>query len=676
MVGILTGSLMALLLTLISPASSLSDNTTAPITTTTTTNSTTTSWRAEPNGRGTFSLVFSCIVTLTLCVWSALHLNVPAEHKTSRGQILEKAKWVLYGIFAPELVVATAAAQFIVARWLMREISKDAKYRLSADITPSAKDPSFSSQTWDMTQCFYAVMGGFAVDIPWTKNYSQHSDHDDPRQQRVTIAPEGIRLLSLLGRLPQIHESQIQDKSKADWMAKTIICTQAGWMLLQVLGRVAKNMPVSLLEINTCGHVLCALVIYLLWWNKPLDINVPTLLASDDDSYKDHLSLMYLCSAISGDNDITDIRCFMHVASDERFLWQPLSRQEEVAAIATAAVKSADSPIINGSDISDGDAPKPEITTYLSIGSPGSRNPSQFLGFSELWAASRPATTPRRDGDGDTKTIIDAMVNKPLYNSSHSYRYKFDPALPAIAPECLIYFSPPYTHAPQPSLRHSRYCRRIYLPENAKINASAERQNHPPIPPNFSPQPPSPQTISAPRMGSFLGETDYLVTPSMANLPSLHNLSLGQVNIHRDTLRSVLALTAAAYGALHCAGWDDNHSYLFPTRVERAIWVGSAVTIASSGALLWAFFSARRLWPAFDHLWVPEAYFTGSKVLTPWQRRWKCLVGRAKLWGMYVVLGLFALARVYLVAEAFVSLRTAPVGLYDTPEWTDFLPHL
>ncbi|GJC80552.1 hypothetical protein ColLi_03390 [Colletotrichum liriopes] len=86
--------------------------------------SSTTGWASEPNGRGTFGLICSCVLTLTICVWTALHLNVPAARSTLRNRALEGTKWVLYGIFAPELVVATAAAQYIVARWLKGRLKR------------------------------------------------------------------------------------------------------------------------------------------------------------------------------------------------------------------------------------------------------------------------------------------------------------------------------------------------------------------------------------------------------------------------------------------------------------------------------------------------------------------------------------------------------------------------
>lgn len=37
-------------------------------------------------------------------------------------------------------------------------------------------------------------------------------------------------------------------------------------------------MPFSLLELNTFGHAVCALFIYILWWEKPTDVDYPTFL--------------------------------------------------------------------------------------------------------------------------------------------------------------------------------------------------------------------------------------------------------------------------------------------------------------------------------------------------------------------------------------------------------------
>lgn len=79
-------------------------------------------WQSEPDGRGTFSLLLSCVITLTLCVWRAVHLNVPRPCESAMQRIREKLKWVLMGIFAPELVVYVAWAQWYTAATLTTEI--------------------------------------------------------------------------------------------------------------------------------------------------------------------------------------------------------------------------------------------------------------------------------------------------------------------------------------------------------------------------------------------------------------------------------------------------------------------------------------------------------------------------------------------------------------------------
>lgn len=72
----------------------------------------------DPNGRGTLSLVISCLLTLVLCVWSALHLNVPLRADTRLHYIFVNIRWIITGVYAPELVVFTAWRQWSSARIL------------------------------------------------------------------------------------------------------------------------------------------------------------------------------------------------------------------------------------------------------------------------------------------------------------------------------------------------------------------------------------------------------------------------------------------------------------------------------------------------------------------------------------------------------------------------------
>ncbi|KAK0627965.1 hypothetical protein B0T14DRAFT_475183 [Immersiella caudata] len=505
-------------------------------------NSSTVSWANSPEGRGTIDLVVSCIVTFTLCVWSALHLNVPPMQSTPLQLAIEKTIWVLYGIFAPELVVATAASQYIVALWLKGEIKKDADFRMSQN---DGKDAT--SHTWSVTQCYYAAMGGCVANVPWM------GDDGEEEMRRVTLTPAGIRLLSFVGRLPNVDEAQVRDKSKADWMAKSIVCVQATWMVAQVVGRLIERLPVSLLEINTCGHVVCAFALYLLWWSKPLDIQDPSILENGDDD----------------------------------------------------------------------------------------------------------------------------VLAERVPDENNGFRYEYAIA-PELAEECHAYLMPPYDDL---KVRHGDlYCRRARLESRDMTSyrrlyvktlqrasravdmiwtEKCQRQTAEYERLYFTVVPRLAET------GYYLSETEYLLR-NMPNLPSLTNLSLGQVDCHQNVLPAIFAFTALAYGGLHLSAWND----FYPSQAERYTWIIAALWIACSGGLVWISCSLGLLTKKLGS--VRALQKNGDLVENPW-RRWLPMVAR---WCIYVVGVTFAVTRVFLVVEAFASLREAPREMYRTPEWSNFLPHL
>ena len=79
------------------------------------------------------------------------------------------------------------------------------------------------------------------------------------------------------GHSPDIPEGAITDKSKADFLVGSSVCLQAGWVITQYTTRRPSRLPITLLEINTLGHVTCALVMHWLWCNKPSDVSSLTL---------------------------------------------------------------------------------------------------------------------------------------------------------------------------------------------------------------------------------------------------------------------------------------------------------------------------------------------------------------------------------------------------------------
>jgi hypothetical protein len=130
-----------------------------------------------------------------------------------------------------------------------------------------------------MSHGFYGIMVGFAIDT------SRHEDQFLPMSlERVTLTCDGIRFFMRKepDLLPDISEEYIEDKSKANGLAKFLVCFQASWFCIQVIVRLAQSLPISLLELNTFAHSICTLVIFYFWWNKPLNIGEPTLIWQEE----------------------------------------------------------------------------------------------------------------------------------------------------------------------------------------------------------------------------------------------------------------------------------------------------------------------------------------------------------------------------------------------------------
>ena len=222
---------------------------------------------SDPDGRGTISLLVSCTLTLMLCVWSALHLNLPQPSRSRKHDLPLYLRWIVIGVFGPELVVFTAWRQWCSARILNKLMQKQCAARQTSQIVePESssdseeqnlaepeKQPTPTRNGWTMTHSFFASSGGFVIDLQ-NDSAEKRFTSDDCRPKLVLTA-HGTKTLALCGIVPDVSEAEIWDKSKANYLAKFLILVQASWMFLQVLGRLVAGLPVTLLEINTIAHV-------------------------------------------------------------------------------------------------------------------------------------------------------------------------------------------------------------------------------------------------------------------------------------------------------------------------------------------------------------------------------------------------------------------------------------
>lgn len=236
-------------------------------------------WQPSPNTRGTLSIILSCVITLFLCIWTTVFVNIePKDSKLSRiyckglgeswlGKFLahksvRKAGWSCVTLVVPEITLAIAAHERMSAAKL-------------TDVMVHYK-----KRGWDNTLSYYVIIGGFALS-PGKPPSEQPDKQED--KKKCTLTPQGIVLLHLCGKLPDVRREDINDRSKTNHLARFIVSIQALWMIISVCGRAANHLSVTPLELHTCLHTFCALATYFMWWNKPVDLQVPTEITVDGE---------------------------------------------------------------------------------------------------------------------------------------------------------------------------------------------------------------------------------------------------------------------------------------------------------------------------------------------------------------------------------------------------------
>lgn len=249
-------------------------------------------WLSSPSVRGTSDILWSCISTLVACIYTALHLNVPANTGTW-AMLKHKAEWLLVALLALEIVVYMAISQLYAA------------YRLKTRLREL-----FQDDTMDLTYCF-VVIGGVEV-----RNLHPHMRRAHPY---LPVSPDTMLWLAELRHKVPVEAKRIRDKSKADTVQKCLVLFQTTWMALQCIARRAIGLQITILEVHTMVHVLCAAVMYAFW----LKVNH----ASRSSSIVDTARVLTMCDCRShwtcesqNESILRNGKPLLHCSLRERFL--------------------------------------------------------------------------------------------------------------------------------------------------------------------------------------------------------------------------------------------------------------------------------------------------------------------------------------------------------------------
>ncbi|KAI9513409.1 hypothetical protein F5148DRAFT_971918 [Russula earlei] len=194
----------------------------------------------NPSGcRSLWDIIWSCAVTLLLCTWASVHPNIPSPHERWPRIAVRRMGLMFTSLFVPEAMIAWAWRQRLAAG----ELGKKHK-----------------GEGWTLTHGFFAIMGGFV-------------EYEGNKPIRVLL-PEQLESYSLSGNgnFPRMAKAEIEDKSKGDFISKTLVILQTGWFVTQCIARKAQGLPVTELELITVAFATLNFVMYLLWWDKPLNV--------------------------------------------------------------------------------------------------------------------------------------------------------------------------------------------------------------------------------------------------------------------------------------------------------------------------------------------------------------------------------------------------------------------
>ena len=452
-----------------------------------------------------------------------------------------------------------------------------------------------------MTHGFYAGMGSYCIDVDLPDDLSWKP----PR--RAYLTAKGVGYFIKKGRLSLPSKETIAERSKSDALAKTLVCLQAGYIIVQCISRLSSGLPLTFLEINTLGHVLCALIMNSFWFHKPQNLTLSIALES---SFAKQLSIWHAC-------------CFNHdVGSDLCDLYKTVFDRAKIARSSKVF----------------GSQRLPPTSTQTAA--TALREQNVFEGF--------PQESDVAILGGDDCILL--LQVSGVVNEASKQIHRSDLWDMFTAVYCVNYSnSAPFYILENPRVK----CCEVYWNFSQTYDTIIER-------------------LLEMKTEPLDYRQEYLEEET-SNWPSA-----GLLSGHTFLPRLAIAISTALYGGLHAAAW---HSF-FPTQVEKWFWRVSSIVIAAPGLIFAYGMVSDRLYLKI----IPQNYQPSVKRVA---RALEWVMGLLSLDGsdfepetlfggiVYISLGACCvISRLYLVVESFISLRKVPVEVYQTPDWTQWIPHL
>jgi hypothetical protein len=720
-----------------------------------TTNLTSPSYVSNPSGRGTTGLIISSIITLTLCVYTSIHLNIAAVNKiripylSFRGKpirikrsLVYKIYWVAIALFAPEFVLYAACDQWMNARKLrdkLKELSAKGKKSegenepfLGAQATEGGEGCEMQDLRNDATQepegkkvgdwsnvsmisAFFVVMGGFAYQ---KSDIGLHHDEDYPH---AILTPLGFLHLATHGYLdPSIlNDNSISDRSKADWLGKLLVCAQALWMVVNCIARKAAGLPNTLIELNVVVHVVFTVIVYAIWWKKPLNINEPILLSlvgKEDDVTApvelDRLIPEHIVAVSGKDGLVMGLKCLCIL------LQATESGLEYETRFNRMLMDSSDSDS-DGEDAEIRSNNSPNQTIAIPTYDPGvnNREYAGLLGYeiefpenlnlgiftlpqemqqSEFHKNNKPLESKQSYTEAIQALRLNEKSNpKGLLLLRGQFLYWNDNE--TIGCHCLsnaVFLSEQQLFL----LTRLHAHQNLQDPQDSEDDIGDHVDDYEALVKH--------EFISGNKYGSYITYNTQCATPDPSNYRVNGPISSWSPGpLENDTILGLFTFLGVIYAACHLTAWNGH----FPSFYERLLWRISCIVVAAGGPAYTILYvlshfsylrnlstppsSPRESRPSTPSIQEGDGEFVQAtttaqtsqrhppiapeqseteSMLKVFQKIYNWVLIWAFIWPCIL---LYVLSRAFIVVEAFISVRCLPAGAYETVDWAQFVPH-
>ncbi|KIM24450.1 hypothetical protein M408DRAFT_43981, partial [Serendipita vermifera MAFF 305830] len=225
------------------------------------------------------NIVWSCLSTIFLCTWVAVHPNVHFRPEKQNQHWFEKWLWhplhelityklplFLWALLVPEYILSWAMRQYFQAGVISKQVPG-----------------------WTRTHGHFMIMGGFhlfrlpthAPSIPLPLKSSLPSNFvistgDHSREDDVQVCPlkfEDVPVYIL--KIVAPTETELKDRGKSDGLTKIIVLVQTLWFAIQCVARGTQRLPLTELEVVTLAYATLNFFIYVFWWDKPQNVECP-----------------------------------------------------------------------------------------------------------------------------------------------------------------------------------------------------------------------------------------------------------------------------------------------------------------------------------------------------------------------------------------------------------------